>query len=611
MIGGYWAKLLRINLSTKEAYAESISEDVLRHYIGGSGLATKYLYDEVAPFTDAFSPENKVYFATGPFQAVGVPGGGKWSVVSKSPLTRTFAVATAGAEWGFRMKKTGYDMFVIEGQSEEPVYLWIKDEEVAFRPAERLWGKDTLETIDTLTKEIGDSQVSVATIGPAGEQKVNIACIVADKHSFAGRCGLGAVLGAKRLKAIVVKGTNRVPIEDTDEFRELAKESFSSLRESARETLRKHGTPILVSSCEEVGDLPVKNWDLAVWKEGAARIGAPTYTRELHSRSWPCMHCPVGCHRHIETQYEGEEIEGAGAEYETLGMLGSNCLVDDLSVISKANDICNRLGIDTISAGAYVSFLMDCYENGLVAEEDLNGKKAQWGDGKFVIDMVNEIGRREGVGALFAEGIRNAADKIGKEARKLTVDVKNLDLPAHDPRSYFSLALNYATGVRGACHLRGYPHIGEGGMLLPEVGLNETPERFNLKEQVKLTALFQDLAALHDSLVICIFIPITGLSLQDTSNFLNTITGWDTSPQELMKAGNRIVTLQRQINVRDGLSRKDDKLPAKMYRPAEEGFRKGKVPEPFEATLALFYEYRGWDEEGKPKTEKLAELSIQ
>lgn len=606
-----WSKLLRVNLSNQKIKEESISEELFKKYIGGAGLATKYLYDEVSAKTNALDPKNKIIFATGPFQGTKIIGSAKFAIVSRSPLTGTFGVTTAGAKFGTRMKKAGYDLIIIEGKSEIPLYLWINDGKAKLKSATHIWGKDAIKTVDLIKKDLEELKISVASIGPAGEKKVAIACIVVDSHSFAGRCGFGAVLGSKGLKAIVVKGTKHVSVAEETKIKELNRKWFKSIGEMAKDTYKAHGTANDIVFCENAGDLPIKYWSQSAWPEGAKKIGAPNYTEVLKSKSWPCLHCPIGCHRHIEFEYGGKNIEGAGPEYESLGMLGSNCLVDDLMLISRANDLCNKLGIDTISAGSYVGFTMECFEKGLISTQDLKGKEAHWGDGDFLIDLIGKIGNKEGFGAIFSEGIKQAATTIANGAEELIVEVKNLDFPAHDPRTYFSLAINYATGTRGACHTRGYPHVAEiAGMTVPEIGFTKIPERFEMKGQACLAALFQDLAAIHDSLVVCIFSPILGLSLTDTVKFLNFTTGWELTPEDIMKIGERIFTLQRQINVEDGLSRKDDKLPQKMFNPGDKGIRKGKIPEPFEKTLLEYYHYRGWDNNGKPTEEKLEELGL-
>lgn len=611
MVKGIWRKLLRVNLSNRTIKEEPIPEALFKQYLGGSGLATRYLYNEVPAKTDPFAPENKILFSTGPFQGTTLLGSAKFSIVSRSPLTNTFTVSAAGAGFGIKMKKAGYDLIIIEGKSDRPVYLWINDEKTELKSAENIWGKDTIETISLIKNDLKETQISVATIGPAGEKQVAIACIVVDEHSFAGRCGLGAVMGAKNLKGIVIRGTQKIEIKNETELKVLNKKWFKMISNAAKDTYKAHGTANDVTFCEQAGDLPMKYWTKSSWTEGAQKIGAPKFTQELQAKSWPCPYCPIGCHRHVSFDYKGEHIEGAGAEYESLGLLGSNCMVDDLAAISKANDLCNRLGIDTISAGSYVGFTMECFEKGLITAKDLNGKEAYWGNGEFLVYLIEQIGNKEGFGAIFTNGIRGAAANIGKGAKDLTVEIKNLDFPAHDPRTYFSLAINYATGTRGACHLRGYPHVAEiGAMLIPEVGLTEVPQRFQMKGQARLAALFQDIAAVHDSLVLCILSPMMGLTLTDTTIFFNNITGWEMTPQDLMLAGERIVNLQRKINVADGITRKDDQLPPKMFQPGDEGIRKGKVPEPFAESLSEYYKYRGWSQDGIPREETLKKLGI-
>lgn len=605
-------KLLRVNLTSRIWQVEKIPPELLEKYLGGSGLATKYLYDEVPPKTPAYAPQNKLIFAVGPYQGYPVPGGAKWSVVSRSPLTNTFGVSTAGAEWGVNLGKTGYFMVIIEGKAEKPVYILINNEEVEIKEEAGLWGKDALQATEIIkNKYLTIKNLSVATIGSAGEKQVGIACITTDNHSFAGRCGFGAVMGAKNLKAIAVTGNLKPTYAQKSEFQKLQKQLMAKLHENAKDTFRPHGTAVHLVGSEEIGDLPIKNWNQACWSEGAAKIGAPNFTKQVNAKPWPCQFCPVACHHKVDFSYNQEQIKGAGAEYETLGMLGSNCLIDDVKAISKANDLCNRLGIDTISAGSFVAFTMECFEKGLLSAEQLQGREAQWGNVEFMLELLQQIGNKEGFGAIFAEGIKPAAEKIGGSALELTVEVKNLDFPAHDPRSYFSLAINYATSTRGACHLRGYSHVGEGGaMLLPEWGYEQKPERFSMEKKAWITKLYQDVAAIHDSLVLCIFIPIHGMTLEETTAFLNFIAGTAYTSKDLLTIGERIVTLQREINVRDGISRKDDRLPPKMFVPASAGFRQGKVPEPFESTLLEYYQLRGWDNEGRPLKTKLKELGI-
>lgn len=465
--------------------------------------------------------------------------------------------------------------------------------------------------MDLVQEALDESRASVATIGPAGENQVGSACITADKHSFAGRTGLGAVMGSKNLKAIAVKGNKSVPIAQPDGLKSLNKELFKTLNDNAQDTLRAHGTANDVAACEEIGDLPIKNWGQATWPDGAQKISAPRFTEELNAKPWPCMSCPVGCHRKIETEYQSEEIKGAGAEYETLGMIGSNCLVENLGAISKANDLCNRLGLDTISVGSYAAFTMDIFDKELVTSSQLGDLDPNWGNSKFLLEFIPQVGNKNNFGTIFKKGFDSAIDEIGKEASDLAVQVKNLAFPAHDPRTHFSLAINYATSTRGACHLRGYPHIGElGVVLLPEIGVDEPPKKFSMEGQAKFASLYQDLATLQDSLVVCIFQSLAGLTLKHIADLTSYVTGINYSPHDLMRVGERIFNLQRQINVNDGIDRTDDRLPPKMYQPGEAGTREGEIPEPFEKSLLEYYDHRGWSNSGIPKESKAAELGI-
>lgn len=530
--------------------------------------------------------------------------------ISKSPLTGTFCASAAGANFGPALKRTGFDAIIIKGKAEQPVYILLTDDGLTIHDASSLWGMDALETEKELLSKFASLRPSIVTIGPAGEKKVAIACLVVDGHSFAGRGGLGAVMGAKNLKAVVIAGTKRVKVADPDGLKDLTKEVAVQLRDINKDTYTKHGTANDVVYCEQQGDLPIKYWAGDRWPEGARKIGAPRFTEYLSARPEPCFACPIGCHRHVKLAKDGKTImEGAGPEYESLGMLGSNCLVDDLDAIVLANDRCNRLGIDTISAGSYVAFAMECYERGLIKKEDV-GFPVQWGDGKALLTLVDQIATRSGFGAIFANGIRQAARTIGGEALTLPVEVKGMDFPAHDPRTYFSLAINYATTTVGASHVRGFPHAGEAGMLIPEVGYNQLTNRFSMEGKAALTKIFQDYSVVLDSLVDCIFMQITGLSLEKTLLALNLITGFDFDVEALMKVGERGFNLQRMVNIRDGLTKKDDHLPVRMFEPAKQGMRQGQVPVPFEETLEEYYTLRGWNEHGIPTKQKMKELGL-
>ena len=614
MGNGYWQKTLRVDLSTKSVSVEPIEEEDLRKYIGGAALGAEILRRELPAKLDAYDSRNRVIFATGPFQGVAVPGGAKFSIVGISPITGTFADTAAGASWGPSLKDAGYDVLVVQGRSDKPVYIKIVDDSVEIKDATDLAGKDSYDTVDAIHAENEDTKLSVACIGPAGERQVAIACVAVDKHSFGGRCGLGAVMGSKNLKAVAVRGTKNVPVAHPEKVKELVKAHFKKIHDTTVENeFRKHGTPGLCETAEGLGDMPIKYWEGDTFPEGAKKLGAPNYTQVLNAKPLPCKYCPIGCHRDVEVTSPPEyKTSGPGPEYETLGMMGTNCMIDDPKAVAKANDIANRLGIDTISVGAMVGFTMHCYEKGWLTDEQTDGYDLTWGNGLTLVRLTEEIGRATGLGGLFKDGTLAAARHIHPDAVDAVVHNKGLDYPAHDPRACYSLAPTYATGTRGACHFRGPSEDVEmGGFYMPEVGIKEGTVRFFESDNQSLVAVkCQDLGVVANSIVICIFmIDGGGLSLTETVELFNAVTGWHFSVGELLKTGERGFTVQRLINLRDGYGAKTDVLPKKMYQSAKEGFRAGKHI-PFDQLMKEYYEIRGWDEDGVPTKKTLKMLNV-
>lgn len=614
MGNGYWQKTLRVNLTTGDIRIEPIQEDDLKAFIGGAGLGAEILRREIPEKIDPLSPENLVIFATGPFQGPAVPGGAKFSIVGISPLTGTFADTAAGASWGPSIKDAGYDILILEGKSPQPVYLQIIDDDVQIKDASGIWGKDTVDAIDAIIQETGDKKLSVATIGPAGERQVAIACIAVDKHSFAGRCGLGAVMGSKNVKAVAVRGTKTVPVANPEKMEELVKRYRKQIHDNTVENeFRTHGTPGLCETAEGLGDMPIKYWEQDTWPEGAKKLGAPNYTEQLNAKPLPCKYCPIGCHRKVSiTSPEKYSYEGIGPEYETLGLMGTNLLIDDPKVVTIGNDIANRMGVDTISAGAMIGFAVECFEKGWLTTDDTNGLELKWGDADTLFKMTELIGLREGIGELFAEGTLAAAKKIHANAAEEVVHCKGLDFPSHDPRSCISLAPTYATGTRGACHFRGPSEDVEmGGFFMPEVGINQGDVKFfEQKNQSRVASKCQDLGVLCNSLVLCLFMVDGGSwSLTDLCEVFNAITGWDFSVEDLLLTGERGFTVQRLNNLRDGYNARNDVIPKKMYKIAKKGFRAGKEI-PFGAMMQEYYALRGWNADGAPSEETLKRLSL-
>lgn len=607
---GYWGKLLRVNLTQKTYKIEEIPQETFNKLIGGAGIGAKILLEETVPNVDPLSPDNKIIFGLGPLQAVTFPGNGKWSVITKSPLTGTYLDSAGTGHWAPYLKKAGYDLLVIEGKATEPVYLYINDDVVEIKDAAHLWGKDTVTTSEMIKAEQGDKRINALNIGPAGENLNPIACITCDGKSFAGRGGAGAVMGSKNLKAIAVWGTKEVPVFDKEKAATICKDLFKAAYENGKGA-RAHGTSGAVVPLNELGDIPVKYWRDDVWTGGAARIGAPHYTEYLKAKSKPCINCPLGCHRHVQFKWEGQQLEGNGPEYETLGMMGSSLLIEDLDAICTANDLCNRYGVDTVSTGAFIGFLVECYEYGWITPEQTGGLELKWGDGKVLVELTRQIINQEGLGKLFKKGIRGAAAEVGHEAEKIIVEVKGLDYPAHDPRATFGVAVNYATSPRGACHERGNVHAGSLGLYYPE--LQDAPaDRFSVEQAPHAAHLHQSISTFFNTLTLCKFmIGDGGLALTEVSAGLEAITGLKLGPKDLFRIGERVFTLQRLINVRDGLRRKDDSLPEKMKMAALVGPRAGQTPTPHEQILDEYYKLRGWNEQGVPSAETLKELGLE
>lgn len=602
---GYWGKVLRINLTKRSYKVEDIPESIWKKFIGGSAFGAKILLEETPPKVDPLSEENKIIFAVGIWQSAKNPGSGKWSVVTKSPLTKTFLDSSGGGNFAPALKRSGYDALIIEGKSDSPVKVIINNEDVRIEEADSLWGMDAMDTFDSLKSSLDDRRYSIVYIGPSGEMGHPIACIGCDGHSVAGRGGAGAVMGSKNLKAIAVLGTKDVPLYNPEKVKT---KTVEMMREFSKRAAGKRstGTTAAPITFEKVGNLPLKYWSGETWGK-ADMIAAPYYNEILHTKPTFCANCPYGCHRHIKLEEPKEyAVEGAGPEYETLGMMGGAFLCSDLPAIAKANDICNRMGIDTISTGAWISFLAECYEKNLISKEDTDGIEVNWGDGKVLVKLTEKIAKLEGIGQYFKEGIIGAAKKIGSDSMESIVHVKNMDYPAHDPRCHLAAGLNYATGTRGACHERAdvqgffYPELGMKG---PAQTMDEVPE-YVMRQQ--------NMSSLANTLSVCKFIiRVPKLQLSEIIEILNAATGWDWSIEDLEKAGERGFVLERLINVRDGITRKDDILPKKMTIPAKTGPREGRVPLPHDKALDEYYKLRKWDINGIPTVKALKEVGLE
>ncbi len=609
---GYTGKILHLNLSNSKGHVEDLNEEWARQFIGGSGIGAKFLYEMTDERTNPLGPENPLIFMTGPFTGTSVPLSGRHAVISRSPLTGIFGESDVGGTWGANLKKAGFDGMIITGKSKKPIYLWVCDGKWEIRNASHLWGKDTYEVDPILKAETHDKAV-VQTIGQAGEKQVLLAAIMTDGKDgrAAGRCGMVAVMGSKNLKAIVGYGTGNVPVFDPESVARLPKEHSAFINKNA-ESFRKYGTAGGVSVFEAMGTLPLQNWKfVGRWEESAAKINGFTIAETVLSGRYFCDACVLGCGRKVKIEkgpYAG--VDGAGPEYETVALLGSNCLIDDLEALCFANELCNRFGLDTISTGAAIAFGMEAYEKGLIDREDTGGTELRWGSPEALIEMIKLIGQNKGLGKILGKGVKKASEELGRNSIEFAMHIKGLELPAHDPRGYNAGAVGFATSSRGACHLSGLSHIFERLLKAPEIGIPEPMDRFQVEGKGILAAKTQNLMGMMDSLKLCKFILFGGITLTHIVQWYRDVTGREMTIDEFMKTGERIFNLKRLYNVRLGISRKDDTLPFRSLTFKRAG--KGLTPHlpPLGEMLSEYYEYRGWSEDGIPTPEKLKELGL-
>lgn len=606
---GYGGKLLKVNLSTKTFEIEKLEENVARKFLGGAGLAGKLLQD-MDWQVDSFDPKNRLVFTVGPLEGTSAPCCCRYVVASKSPLTGLWGEAHAAGFWGSELKLAGWDGIIIDGRAESPVYLWINNDVVEIQDARSLWGKDTYETEEILWQK-HDRMVRVACIGPAGEKLSRIAGVFNGGRAAA-RSGLGAVMGSKGLKAIAVRGTGRVSLAKEGEFRELVKGLNKIIMAApARTALLKYGTNSAMAALSEAGDVPIKNFTQGEWSEGFNKLSGPAVTEAILTGASHCKFCPIGCGRKIEVKkgpYAG--LSGPGPEYETIAAFGSLCLNDNIEVIAKANDLCNRYGLDTISTGMTVAFAMECFERGIITKKDADGLDLNWGNHLAIVELVNKIGKREGIGDILADGSKRAAEKLGGGSEEFAMHIKGLELPLHDPRAFASWAVAYATASRGGCHIQAPTYWIERGVTFYDLGFLGKLERFTSEGKAKFAKVFQDFCETIESMVICKFSLYGNLRSPHMLKLISLSTGWDVDLDEFLKIGERSLNLKRMINVKLGVSRRDDTLPKRILSlQLMDGGTQGHIPD-LETMLSEYYQLRGWSQDGIPNTEKLEELSL-
>jgi len=605
-------KILRVNLSSGKIKTEEVNPQMGQEYIGGAGFATKILYDEVPARTNPLGKDNLLIFMTGPVTGTRFPTSGRFAVAAKSPLTGIMTTSTSSGFWGVELKKTGHDGIIFEGKSKKPVYLEIFDDQVALKDASDLWGKETYETQNILRKRAGKKRARVACIGEAGEKLAPIACVMNDEGRAAGRGGVGAVMGSKNLKAILVLGNNKIAVAADDFLKPMAQEVVNAVAaDPFAGFFTKWGTAFSMDMGWGAGDVPAKNWQEGLWEGGAGYTkigGARMADTILEPHASACYNCPIRCARWVKIPKGRFKYEGPGPEYETLGSFGSMLLIDDLKAIAWIGEMCNKYGLDTISAGCTVAWAMEAFEKGAITQKDTGGIKLKWGNVDAVLEVVDQMGRMEGFGKLLAQGSRKAAEKVGQGSEEYAIHVKGMEVPMHDPRCYFSLAVNYATGMRGACHVQGGSYTVEMAIIVPEAGLNFKQGRHDKKNKGLAAKVSQDLSAVFNSAAFCMF---AGLGLQPShiGLLLGIVAGQPHNAQTILQAGERIINLQRAFACREGISRRDDILPKRLVTPLPTGGAAGKAAD-LEYQLNEYYQLRGWNDNGIPTQERLDWLGL-
>ena len=592
------AKILRIDLETKNIDYEDYNDEDEVNLIGGMGLATAIFTREVEPEIDPFDGKNLLIFSVGPFCGTAIPFCGRYFITAKSPLTKILGEASSGGFFGKELKSAGFDLVIIKGKSQIPVYLWINDGIAEIKDASELWGKGTQEADEKIKSLLGNDNIKVATIGPAGENLVKYACIINDKHHAAGRCGMGAVMGSKNLKAIAVHGTGKVLIQDKDKVNNAAKELRELLKSSGLGmVMADSGTPVHIDSMASVGDINIKNYTEGRWI-GIKKIGAKALQARGEVKMHGCFNCPTACRGLVE--YEGEWV--TRPEYETLGMLGSNLLVNDLEVLIKWNLIVNDLGLDSISLGAVIGCFLESIERKLInanlsdfgfTEENI------WGAIDPIEKLFTKIAYREGIGDDLAEGVRSFCEVKGLPD-ELSMHGKGLEIPAHEPRANNLTALDYATTPRGAYHCYEPMHLSSYMNQKEEIGLTQQVDRFGTGDDVaEAVVKIQDGSEAYSACGGCIFGFWFIHKLTPWINGLNGITGRSYTVDDFMKVGQDIVRMKRIFNVKCGISKADDDFGKRFYTPLDKGGSKQNVP-PLGGLLEKYYQIRGWDTQGKP-----------
>jgi len=603
MSGGYTGNILNVDLKKHSTSFEKTNLSDAKNFIGAKGLGAKILFDRLKKETDPLSPENILMLTTGPLTGTIAQTSGRGTVITKSPQTGLFVDSHFGGVFAAEMKRAGWDIIIIKNRAKDPVYLVIRDDNVDFKDASKLWGKECLDTHNALQEKEG--RIKTAVIGPAGENLVKFSAITIDGHRHAGRGGSGAVMGSKNLKGIALSGSNKIPIHNEDEFRKKAKDVLKQIQENDFvPKRRKFGTPYWVKPINEEGFIPTRNFQEGRF-EFAKEINADTMQERIVDGGGACYNCIIACWNKSSIKsgpFKG--IKMIGPEYETIALMGSNLGMKSIEDVAYICNVCNELGMDTISLGGVLGFAIEAFEKGIITKEDLNDNSIGWGKPKEIAKLINDIAYRRGeVADILAEGSKIASEKLGKGSNDFAVHVNGLEIPGYDPRGTFGMGLAYATSDRGACHQRAWTVKAE--LYSPDL------ERFSFKDKAQIVKDVQDERAAFFSLVLCDFAPI---SVENCVDMWNFSTGFDHTVQSYLECGERIWNLVRLFNLREGHNPSNDTLPERIFK---DSFTKGPVKgvhikrDEFEKSLQEYYSIRGWNDNGIPTKKKIKELSLE
>lgn len=614
-MNGYWGQALVVDIGTGQAKELPIPDQWCRDFIGGEGFGVRLFWDLMKPDAEPLDPDQPLIFATGPLTGTAAPTSGRSCMVFHSPATGGLGLTNVGGKLSPALKKTGYDLIAVVGRAEKPVFLVIDDGSVDLRDASGIWGKGVTDTEDAIFAQLDGTGYQIASIGPAGEKGVMFSCIMTDKERAAGRGGAGAVMGAKNLKAMAVRGTKATPLADPEGLKQASKAARQELltEHFVEEALKPFGTPGFYTPISETGTLPTKNWQRTTFPESHGTLGAEGYHSTLDVKPYACSGCPVGCGRHTtikEGKYAG--ASGGGPEYETLGAFGAKCMVSDINTVAKASYVCNDLGMDTISAGQTIAVAMEWYEKGLLTASDTDGIDLSWGNAEALIPLVEKMAFREGIGDLLAGGVMRAAEELGEGAEDAAMHVKGLEMAACGVEASKGEAVVHAVSPRGADHLRPYASVIDAfGYRSEELGITgeiDFREDGN-KEWVKP---LQELSMATNLLGVCLFAVITlAVKASTWADLLSKATGESLTKDDLLKSAERVINMERLVNARFGFTREHDTLPKRLLTvPASDGPGEGEVVD-LDSALDSHYKNMGWDTaSGLPTEAKIAELGL-